>query len=342
MSTVSANTILDATGGNTATINGTTPTAYNTMGKNRIINGAMEIDQRALGTTTINSDAAWIYTLDRWNSVGQTSAGVFTVQQSSTSPAGFTKSFLATVTTSSTPGANALYIIRQVIEGYNCADLAWGTSDAKTITFSFYVRSSVTGTFAGVLKNQPENRSYAFTYTINSADTWEKKSVTIAGDTSGTWLTTNGSGMNVYFSIGAGSSRVGTPGSWGNTNLYGATGQTNLIETNGATFYITGVQLEVGSVATEFERRPFGTELQLCQRYYEYGKSWAGPRYSDSAALMYGAFKATKRAIPTMTYLSISGGTPATNTADVSEILFYCSSAQNSDGRAWWYATAEL
>jgi len=240
--------------------------------KNRIINGAMVINQRALGTTTINSGSAWVYTLDRWSAIGETALGVYTLQQSSTAPAGFVNSLLATVTTSTSPSSGNLYVIRQVIEGNNLYDLSWGTASAKTVTLSFQVYSSLTGTFGGVIKNGAENRSYPFTYTVSSANTWTPISVTIAGDTSGTWTATTGAGMNVYFSLGAGSSVSGTAGAWAGSNFYGATGQTNIIATNGATFYITGVQLEVGSTATSFDYRPYGTELQLCQRYYvQYG-----------------------------------------------------------------------
>jgi len=160
------------------------------------------------------------------------------------------------------------YYIRQYIEGYNVADLGWGTASAQTITLSFWVRSSVTGTFGGSLQNDAVDRTYAFTYTVSSANTWEQKSITIAGDTSGTWLKTNGIGLIVQWSLGMGPTYLTTAGSWTAGNYLSATGSTNLIATNGATFYITGVQLEVGSTATPFERRMYGQELALCQRYY--------------------------------------------------------------------------
>jgi hypothetical protein len=237
--------------------------------KNRIINGAMVIDQRNAGASVNSpSTAALAYTLDRWEVRGDTE-GVFSIQQNSSAPAGFVNSLKITVTTiDSSLGATQIYNLSQKIEGYNVADLGWGTANAKTVTASFWVRSSVTGTFGGALRNSATNRSYPFTYTISVADTWEQKSVTIAGDTSGTWLTTNGLGINLSFSFGAGADRSGTAGAWVAANNSSVTGATNLMATLNATWYVTGVQLEVGTQATSFDYRPYGTELQLCQRYY--------------------------------------------------------------------------
>jgi hypothetical protein len=252
---------------------GTVAAAFNSNGlffRNRIINGDMRIDQRNAGAAVTVNDADNLrFPVDRFAGIGTPAAGVFTLQQSTTAPTGFVNSIIATVTTSATPSGTNAYNILQNIEGLNIADLGWGTANALPVTLSFWVRSSVTGTFGGAIRNSASNRSYPFSYTISSANTWEYKSVTIPGDTSGTWLTTNGIGLRPNFSLGAGSDRLGTAGAWSGSNLSGVTGQTNLIATNGATFYITGVQLETGSVATPFERRPFGTELQLCQRYYE-------------------------------------------------------------------------
>jgi hypothetical protein len=212
---------------------------------------------------------AFVYSLDRWRSFSQTSDGAFTVQQDSSAPAGFVNSAKITVTTADASiGANQGYNFQQSIEGTNVSDLVWGTANAKTVTLSFWVRSSLTGTFGGAVRNNDNSRAYPFSYTISSADTWEQKSITIAGDTTGTWLTTTGTGVNLLFSFGAGSDFLTTGGSWNATNRQGVTGQVQLIGTLNATWYVTGVQLEVGSVATPFERRPFGTELALCQRYY--------------------------------------------------------------------------
>ena len=238
--------------------------------RNRIINGDMRIDQRNAGAAVTISAAQNIYTVDRWFGNGENTDGVFTVDQVTDAPVGFTNSAKITVTTADTSiGSSQFYIFRQYVEGNNAADLGFGTANAKTVTASFWVRSSLTGTFSGAVNNATNDRNYPFTYSISAADTWEYKTVTIPGDTSGTWLTDNSRGVGLTFSLGCGSGSSATAGSWTSTSpVFGATGATNLISTNGATFYITGVQLEVGSTATPFERRQFGTELALCQRYY--------------------------------------------------------------------------
>ena len=237
--------------------------------RNRIINGDMRIDQRNTGASfNTPIGAANTYSLDRWRIRGD-SEGVMTVQQSSTAPVGFSKSLsITTQTVDSSIGATQIYAVEQLIEGYNFSDLNWGTANAKTITLSFWVRSSLTGTFGGSLRNNAGDRSYPFSYTISVADTWEYKTITISGETSGTWETTTNAAVWVNFSMGSGSDRLGTAGAWNTNSNFGATGETPVISTLNATWYITGVQLEVGSVATPFERRPYGTELSLCQRYY--------------------------------------------------------------------------
>jgi len=262
--------VAKGTGEITAKVNGSDVfNASSNFGfKNRIINGAMVIDQRNAGASvTVNSSTA-TYPVDRFAGRGVSSAGVFTAQQSSTAPTGFNNSVVCTVTTSATPASTDAYLFRQNIEGYNVADLGFGAAGASTVTLSFWVRSSLTGTFGGAIQNDAFNRFYPFSYTISSANTFEYKTVTITGDTSGTWLKTNGNGMTVTFSLGAGSSRVNTAGTWTSSISEGATGQTNLISTNGATWYVSGVQLEKGSTATSFDYRPFGTEVVLCQRYF--------------------------------------------------------------------------
>ena len=255
---------------------GTVPEAYGGTGtstgyygfKNRIINGAMVISQRnGTSATTVNGND--IYTLDRfkgWASGG----GVFTVTQSTTAPTGFNNSSLITVTTADASiAASDNYRFAQTIEGYNIADLGFGTANASTVTLSFWVRSSITGTFGGSLYSVSGTRSYVFNYTISAANTWEQKTVTIAGDTSGTWGTTNSYGITVYFDLGSGSNYENATGSWVAAEKFRTSGNATLISTSGATFYITGVQLEKGSTATSFDYRPFGTELALCQRYYQ-------------------------------------------------------------------------
>ena len=270
MSTIKTNAILDASGGNTTTINGATPTAYNTMGKNRIINGAMEIDQRNAGASGTLAHGSLTYAVDRWNVYENTPVTNSTYQQVSDAPANFSYSLKYTNGTaggSATSTQNAR--IQQRIEGYNFADLMYGTSDARTITISFWVKSSLTGTYCVALHNSTTLESYVTEYAINSANTWEQKTVTIPGNTSGTWLTTNEIGLSVGFTLSCGSARTtSTADTWTSGQIYQATSnQIDFTATTGATFYLTGVQLEVGSVATEFERRPYGTELALCQRY---------------------------------------------------------------------------
>ena len=238
--------------------------------RNRIINGDMRIDQRNAGSNVSVNDAAPFYAVDRFEMQAQSGDGVFDAERSTTAPDGFTNSLKITVTTADASiGATQSYMVRQKIEGFNVGDLDFGSSSAKTITLSFYVRSSNTGTFGGAIINGGFDRSYPFSYDISSVDTWEQKTITISGDTTGTWATGNTSGMVVSFSLGAGSSRVGTAGAWAGSNYQGATGQVNPISTLNATWFVTGVQLEVGSVATPFERRPFGAELALCQRYFQ-------------------------------------------------------------------------
>jgi hypothetical protein len=239
--------------------------------RNRIINGAMVIDQRNAGAAI----TAGGFPVDRW-SYGLSGTPTFSIQQnggSVTPPAGFINYLGATSTSAYSMGSTDRAGFFQGIEGLNVADLGWGTANAKTVTLSAWVRSSLTGTFGGVVANSSYNRCYVFSYTISAANTWEYKTITIAGDTTGTWLTNNNAGINLSFAFGAGSGAVTTAGSWGSTAFFAPTGQVNVAGTNGATFYITGVQLEVGSTATSFDYRQCGTELALCQRYFE--KSFA-------------------------------------------------------------------
>jgi hypothetical protein len=236
--------------------------------KNRLINSAMVIDQRNAGAL-INPMADATYYLDRWRasatqtsklSIGQNAGSV-------TPPAGFTNYMGFTSLSAYSITSGDIFGIAQNIEGFNVADLGWGTANAQAVTLSFWVRSSLTGTFGGSFRNSASSRSYPISYTISSANTWEQKSITVAGDTSGTWLTTNGIGILLFLSLGSGSTYSGTAGSWSGSVYTSATGATSVVGTNGATFYITGVQLEKGSTATSFDYRPYGTELALCQRY---------------------------------------------------------------------------
>jgi hypothetical protein len=298
-------TLNGTTGITTPTYGGSVPSEYITpvtSFKNRIINGAMTIDQRNAGASVNNVLAGTgTYTLDRWAMFGSV-ATKFSIQRNAgavTPPAGFSNYLGVTSLSSYSVPVNEIYEILHKIEGYNTADLNWGTADAKTVTISFWVRSSLTGTFGGALKNtETPTRSYPFTYTISSANTWEYKTITIAGDTSGTWLgATNGTGIQIVFGLGVGSTYSNTAGAWADGIFVSATGATSVVGTNGATFYITGIQIEVGSTATSFDYRPYGTELQLCQRYFGiYDAIAVTSAYTYSFAL-----PASMRASPTCT-----------------------------------------
>jgi hypothetical protein len=289
------------------------PTAATGFGfKSRIINGAMVIDQRNAGAAqnSINNNT---YMVDRWGYYA-TQSGKFNAQQNAgsvTPPAGFTNYLGMTVASAVSVGASDRFGIFQAIEGYNMADFGWGSANAITVTISFWVRSSITGTHSGSVTNYAVTRSYPFSFTINSANTWEQKTVTITGDTSGTWVgASNAGAMYLNFNLGAGSSLSGTAGAWASAGYWGVTGAVSVVGTGSATFYITGVQLEKGSTATSFDYRPYGTELTLCQRYYETvsggvsstttGGTWG---YSGSTNVMNasGRFSVTKRANPTLT-----------------------------------------
>lgn len=234
--------------------------------RNLIINGAMQVAQRGTSSSAGNG-----FAVDRFtNPVSQSSK--LTVQQNAgsvTPPAGFQYYYGMTSSSAYTPISTDYFYVGQNIEGYNVAHLEWGTANAKTVTLSFWVRSSLTGTFGGSIQNSAQNRSYPFSYAISSANTWEYKTVTIAGDTTGTWLKTNGKGAVLWFSVGAGSNNKGTAGAWAAASYASVTGAVDVVGTSGATWYITGVQLEVGSQATSFEHRSYGEEIILCYRYYQ-------------------------------------------------------------------------
>ncbi len=290
----------------------------NTFGfKNRIINGAMVIDQRNAGASVSVTDSNQ-YTLDRWQGVSSTSSSKFTVQQSSTAPSGFSNSILVTSSSAYSIGGGDYFLVRQKIEGFNTFDLGWGTANAVTVTLSFWVRSSLTGTFGGAVTNSANSYAYPFVYTINAANTFEQKTITISGPTAGTWIgATNGIGLQVKFGLGIGTTYSGTAGAWSAADYASAIGATSVVGTSGATWYITGVQLEKGSTATSFDVRPFGTELALCQRYanstFPIGTAWAtaAGRAGDIEFLSSGTssriyvnyvFPTTMRATPTVIY----------------------------------------
>jgi hypothetical protein len=268
--------------------------------KNRIINGAMVIDQRNAGAAVTTSSS---FPVDRFI-MNNATDGAFSAQQNASAPTGFVNSLKLTTTTADATLAGTQNLhIAQKIEGFNIADLAWGTANAATVALSFWARSSLTGTFGGALRNATDNRSYAFTYSISAVDTWEYKTVVIPGDTTGTWLSTNGVGVSVFFGLGAGPDRSGTAGAWASTAYVSATGAVSVVGTLNATFYITGVQLEKGSTATSFDYRPYGTEMPLCQRYYEkmFEPFGFGRANGSPAPRFFARFTVQKRAIPTCT-----------------------------------------
>jgi hypothetical protein len=254
---------------NDASLQGAAASPY--VLKNRIINGDMRIDQRNAGASiTASVTGTFTYSVDRFG-YQASQASKFTMQQNAgsiTPPAGYNYYLGITSSSAYTVGASDYFFVGQPIEGYNTADLAFGTANAKTITLSFWVRSSLTGTFGGSLSNYDASRSYPFSYTISSANTWEQKTITITGCTDGTWITTTTRGLNVFFGLGVGSTYSGTANAWASANYIAPTGATSVVGVNGATFYITGVQLEIGTSATPFERRLYGQELANCQRYY--------------------------------------------------------------------------
>ena len=329
------------TGEITAKVNGSDVfNASSSMGfKNRIINGAMVIDQRNAGASI--TPTATVYSVDRWQATVNV-ASKASFDQTTTAPTGFTNSMLVTSLSAYSVAAGDLVTYRQQIEGFNIADLGWGTASAATITVSFWVRSSLTGTFGGSIKNGGSTRSYPFTYTISAANTFEQKSVTIAGDTSGTWPTDNTSGLILSFGLGVGSTTSGTAGAWATANYNSATGATSVVGTNGATFYITGVQLEKGSTATSFDVRPYGTELALCQRYYYKIQAddtsylfGSGGATSATAGVFIGTFPITLRTTPsaleqngTASHYTVNTG--GTDRASSAVVAFQSITTQNS------------
>ena len=280
--------------------------------KNRIINGDMRIDQRNAGASVTPTASA--YVTDRWKAILSQSSK-FSFQRSTTVPAGFQYSEICTSLSAFSSAAGDIFRLSHFIEGFNTADLDFGSANAQTVTLSFWVRSSLTGTFAAGLINDSATRSYVSTYTISAANTWEYKTITIPGDTTGTWDKTNNVGIGINFDLGSGTSSNTTANSWQAGAFSRVSGAQSVVGTNGATFYITGVQLEKGSTATSFDYRPYGTELQLCQRYFEVlpvnsgdsDQNYLGQVVASTLADMGIKFSVTKRtSSPTVTLNSIT------------------------------------
>jgi len=308
--------------------------------RNRIINGAMVIDQRNNGASFTPITGSNSYSLDRWY-FGLSASSKLTTQQNAgsvTPPAGFTNYLGVTSSSAYTLLSSDYFQVNQNIEGYNIADLGWGTANAKTVTLSFWVYSSLTGTFGGSLTNNG-SISYVFTYSIPVANTWTQISITIAGPTTSTWNVTNGTGVYVRFGLGVGSTgSSSTIGSWISGNYTSATGAVSVVGTNGATFYITGVQLEVGSSATGFEYRQYQQELALCQRYYtqairgSYPSSVGMIAYANNAAVCSCSFPVTMRTTPTVAIYSNGTINSVYQTSNASLI-------SATPAQTWWTTT---
>jgi hypothetical protein len=278
--------------------------------RNRLINGGMTVDQRGSASTPVTTSGS--YAVDRFRTDVVTD-GAFSAQQVSDAPAGFINSYKFTTTTAdaSLSAAQRVWMFQRV-EGLNVADFGWGTASASSVTLSFWVKSSLAGTFTASFNNSAGDRAYISTYTISAANTWEQKTISIAGDTSGTWLKTNGVGLAIHFSLGVGTDFQGSAGSWVAGNVYSTSGAVSVIGTLNATWQVTGVQLEKGSTATSFDYRPYGTELQLAQRYYEIAVTateYIGCGFWNSATspIIFSNFKVTKRATPTIAYVGTIG-----------------------------------
>jgi hypothetical protein len=302
MSVLKVNTINDASGGSNAVLYGVAAPA-NSMGfRNRIINGDMRIDQRNAGASVTPTTA--VYTLDRWtSSLSQSSK--YSVQQNAgavTPPSGFANYLGVTSLSSYSVTGNDAFAVEQIIEGFNIADLAWGTASATPATLSFWARSSLTGTFGGsIATTKTAVWVMPFSYTISSANTWTYVTVQVTAPTStGGTNTGNTAGAYLRFGLGcAGTATGGTVGVWTSAGNYvQPAGTVSVVGTSGATFYITGVQLEAGSVASPFERRDYGRELALCQRYYVGGFSAWVP---TTAAPLNFALPTSMRTAPTIT-----------------------------------------
>ena len=321
--------------------------------RNKIINGACVIDQRNAGAsvTPIGSSG---FAVDRWQYFTNATAGAFNAGQnlnSVTPPSGFTKYLGYQVASAQTPTGTNAYFFGQKIEGFNVADLGWGASGAQPISISFWVRSSLTGTHSGNVQNTSNARSYVFSYSINSANTWEYKTISVAGDTTGTWPTDNTTGLIIYFNLGCGTGIQTTAGSWNAAQYIGVTGGVSVVSNASATWYITGVQLEAGTTASPFEYRQYGTELALCQRYasstFPQGTAWAQNAGRNGAVslmsqstsarqLGYFTFPVTMRTNPTLTSYSPFAATSAwwndTNSAAEGAATFTASIGDRGQG----------
>ena len=304
---------MGAISGTTGTFSGNVQMASQNGGqlaglRNKIINGDFTVNQRGWTSAT---PATGAFTLDRWFAIQSVASkySLATGAANAAAAAAGASGSLVTITSLSPYSVltSDTYHIAQRVEGYNIADLLWGSANAKTVTLSFLVTSTLTGTFGGSIRNGASTRSYAFTYSIPVANTWTRIAVTIPGDTAGAftdWLTTTGIGLAVTFGLGTGSTSSTTAGAWVVGNYTSATGAVSVVGTNAATWTIANVQLEVGPVATPFEQRPIGMELALCQRYYQVGFPGWGTFFGANNVQLYAAFPVTMRTTPGVTIFS--------------------------------------
>jgi hypothetical protein len=272
MSTIAVNAITDANAGNTTTINGVTPNSANVVGKNLIINGAMQIAQR--GTSVTGQTTSGYKTCDRWAVVASSlNSNAFSCSQDSDAPAGFANSFKVEADTQLSLNSNSIFYVRQIIESQNLQHLAYGSASPKTITVSFWVKSNVVGDYTCSLFRADGSRTTGKAYSITSSNTWEYKTLTFVGDTSDPMGNDAEFGMHIAHFLATGTDQKSgtfTDGTWQNYNInnYATPNQVNFFNSSSNYWQITGVQLEVGESATEFEHRPYTTELALCERYY--------------------------------------------------------------------------
>ena len=236
--------------------------------RNMLINGAMQINQRGSGTLTINSSSSQ-YPCDRWVSRGEGGSKTFTIEKTSiaSSGQGIRNALKVTSSQAASVGSSDIFNVRQMIEGYNIQRLNLGEAGCASMALSFTAYSSVAGTHSGAIQNSAQNRSYPFTYTL-VANTWTDVKITIPPITSGSFNEADGVGLRVVFDLGCGNNFRGTANQWNSAQDEGATGAVRILETNGATWYVTKVQLEEGTVATKFEKKLVSEELRNCRRYY--------------------------------------------------------------------------
>ena len=356
MSTIAVNAITDANDGNTTTINGVTPNSANVVGKNLVINGAMQIAQRGTSTTGVTTNG--YLACDRFFFYTDT-MGTWTGEQSTDAPDEFSNSFkLSCTTADASPAAGDRAILQHRIEGQSLQHLAKGTTSAKKVTLSFWIKSNKTGNMQVNLYDNDNDRFVSGTVTINSSATWEKKTITFVGDTSGALDNDNNLSLMIewWFDSGTTWSSGTSPTTWQSNSAAdrNANGTLALADSTSNYINITGVQLEVGDSATEFEHRPYGIELGLCQRYYQqpidsgldffagyFVNGYYGP---GCFSTWYCEMRATPTVVVTLGSLSLVGGVTV-NYFDKKR--FKLNPTANGTGSGFWYlskltASAEL